>query len=168
MTKISESRGLRTGVAVCLALAAVFQLPGAAAESQVRRVENFNRDWKFSKGQQPGAESVGFDDSAWQKVRLPHDWAISGPYDPLGDANTGKLPWKGEGWYRKMFAVSAADKGKRAYLDFDGVMAMPTVYVNGRKAGDWDYGYMSFRVAATALLKPEETNTVAVHVDTRT
>lgn len=134
---------------------------------QARRVENFNRDWKFAKGQQPGAESDGFDDSGWQPVRLPHDWAISGPYEPQGDANTGKLPWKGEGWYRKTFAVSAADQGKRAYLDFDGVMAMPTVYINGQKAGGWDYGYMSFRVDATDLLKPGQTNTVAVHVDTR-
>jgi beta-galactosidase len=154
-------------IGACLALTALFQVIGIAAESQVRRVENFNRDWKFSKGLQPGAESVGFDDSGWQPVRLPHDWAISGPYEPQGDASTGKLPWKGEGWYRKTFTVSAADKGKRAYLDFDGVMAMPTVYINGRKAGGWDYGYMSFRVDATNLLKPGHTNTVAVHVDTR-
>ena len=105
--------------------------------------------------------------SLWQPVRLPHDWAIGGPYEPQGDPHTGKLPWRGEGWYRKSFALPATDAGKRVYLDFDGVMAMPTVYVNGQRAGGWDYGYMSFRVDATDFVKIGQTNVVAVHVDTR-
>ncbi len=140
---------------------------GFAADSAPRRVENFNRDWKFAKGAQVGAEAVSFNDAAWQPVRLPHDWAISGPYEPQGDPHTGKLPWRGEGWYRKSFTLPAADAGKRVYLDFDGVMAMPTVYVNGQKAGGWDYGYMSFRVDATDFVKAGQPNVVAVHVDTR-
>ena len=143
-------------------------LPMPAAEASPRRVENFNREWKFAKGAIPGAAAAGFDDSAWQAVRLPHDWAISGPYEPQGDASTGKLPWRGEGWYRKSFTLPAADAGKRVYLDFDGVMAMPAVYMNGRQAGGWDYGYMSFRVDATEYVKPGAANVVAVHVDTRT
>jgi hypothetical protein len=97
---------------------------------------------------------------------LPHDWAISGPYDPQGEYRTGKLPWRGEGWYRKSFSLPASDAGRRIYLDFDGVMAMPTVYVNGRKAGGWDYGYVSFRVDVTDYVKPGQPNMVAVHVDT--
>ncbi len=137
------------------------------AHATGRRVENFNRDWKFAKGAQTGAEAVAFNDSGWQPVRLPHDWAIAGPYEPEGDAHTGKLPWRGEGWYRKKFTLPATDAGKRVYLDFDGVMAMPTVYVNGQKAGGWDYGYMSFRVDATDFVKPGQPNVVAVHVDTR-
>jgi beta-galactosidase len=138
-----------------------------AATPTGRVVENFNREWKFAKGEQPGAQAVSFDDSAWQPVRLPHDWAIAGPYDPNASPHTGKLPWWGEGWYRKQFTLPAGDANRRVYLDFDGVMAMPTVYVNGRKAGGWDYGYMSFRVDATDFVKFGETNTVAVHVDTR-
>jgi beta-galactosidase len=138
-----------------------------AAGPAPRRVENFNRDWKFAQGAQTGAEAVSFNDAAWQPVRLPHDWAISGPYQPQGDPHTGKLPWRGEGWYRKSFTLPAAEAGKRVYLDFDGVMAMPTVYVNGQKAGGWDYGYMSFRVDATDLVKPGQPSVVAVHVDTR-
>ena len=106
------------------------------------RTKDFNRNWRFTNIQQDGAEAVSFDDDDWQIVRLPHDWAISGPYDPEGDPHTGKLPWKGEAWYRKEFTLPAADAGRRVYLDFDGVMAMPTVYVNGREAGGWDYGYM--------------------------
>lgn len=138
-----------------------------AADTAPRRMENFNRDWKFAKGVQPGAEAPTFADSAWQAVRLPHDWAISGPYEPDGDAGTGKLPWRGEGWYRKSFTLPASDASKRVYLDFDGVMANPDVYVNGQKAGGWDYGYMSFRVDASAFVKAGQANVVAVHVDTR-
>ncbi len=138
-----------------------------AADAAPRRVENFNRDWKFIKGAQVGAEAVSFNDTDWQPVRLPHDWAIVGPYQPQGDAHTGKLPWRGEGWYRKSFTLPASDSGKRVYLDFDGVMAMPTVYINGKKVGGWDYGYVSFRVDATDFVKPGQTNLVAVHVDTR-
>ncbi|HYG34877.1 MAG TPA: glycoside hydrolase family 2 TIM barrel-domain containing protein, partial [Clostridia bacterium] len=103
----------------------------------------------------------------WTAVQLPHDWAISGPYEPQGDPNTGKLPWRGEGWYRKHFVLSSKDSGKRVYLDFDGAMAMPMVYVNGQKVGGWDYGYMSFRVDATDAVRFGETNLVAVHLDTR-
>jgi len=94
-------------------------------------------------------------------------WAINGPYEPQGDPHTGKLPWRGEGWYRKSFTLPATDAGNGVYLDFDGVMAMPTVYINGRKAGGWNYGYVSFRVDATDFVKPGQTNVVAVHVDTR-
>ena len=138
-----------------------------AADLTPRRVENLNRDWKFAKGAQAGAEAMDFNDADWLPVRLPHDWAISGPCEPQGDPHTGKLPWRGEGWYRKSFALPAADAGQRVYLDFDGVMAMPTVYVNGQKAGGWDYGYMSFRVDATDFVKAGQRNVVAVHVDTR-
>ena len=159
---------MKNRVAPVVSLLFLFSISFAVADNSTpRRVENFNRDWRFAKGGQVGAESADFDDSAWEKVRLPHDWAISGPYEPQGDPHTGKLPWRGEGWYRKFFTLSATDAGKRVYLDFDGVMAMPTVYINGQKAGGWDYGYVSFRVDATDFVKPGQANVVAVHVDTR-
>ena len=132
-----------------------------------RRVVGFNGDWRFAKGEQAGAEKPGFDDSAWQAVRLPHDWAIAGPFNPSENGYAGKLPWRGEGWYRKTFTLEPADRGRRVYFDFDGVMAFPKVYVNGQPAGEWDYGYMSFRVDATRLVKFGQTNTIAVHADTR-
>jgi beta-galactosidase len=141
--------------------------PLRAADYGGARLESFNQNWKFARGAQPGAEAVDFDDASWLPVRLPHDWAVAGPYEPEGDSHTGKLPWRGEGWYRKSFSLSAQDAGKRVYLDFDGVMAMPTVYVGGRKAGGWDYGYMSFRVDVTEFVKFGENNIVAVHADTR-
>jgi beta-galactosidase len=132
-----------------------------------RRGVNFNQGWKFAKGSQPGAEKADFDDSAWQAVRLPHDWAISGPFNPAENGYAGKLPWKGEGWYRKTFKFDKAADGQRVYLDFDGVMAFPKVYVNGQLAGQWDYGYMSFRVDATPYVKFGQSNVIAVYVDTR-
>jgi beta-galactosidase len=156
---------LFSGIATTVVL--LTTLTAFGADSTPRRVEKFNRDWKFAKGAQIGAEEAGFNDAQWLPVRLPHDWAISGPYEPEGDPHTGKLPWRGEGWYRKSFTLPGTDAGKRVYLDFDGVMATPTVYVNGHKAGGWDYGYMSFRVDATDFVKPGQPNLVAVHVDTR-
>jgi beta-galactosidase len=138
-----------------------------SSASAGRRVINFNRVWKFAKGDQQGAEAAEFDDVAWQTVRLPHDWAISGPFNPKENGYAGKLPWKGIGWYRNTFKLDEADRGQRVYFDFDGVMAFPKVYVNGRLAGQWDYGYMSFRVDATPYLKFDDTNVIAVLVDTR-
>jgi beta-galactosidase len=132
-----------------------------------REVSDFDRDWRFTKGDQPdAAKQLAFDDSAWQAVRLPHDWAIAGPFDPAGNGNTGKLPWQGVGWYRKTFTPKGAP-GQRVYFDFDGVMASPKVYVNGQLAGDWNYGYMSFRVDATSYIHFGERNVIAVQVDTR-
>ncbi len=132
-----------------------------------RQVVNFNGDWKFAKGGQKGAQAVDFNDSSWKAVRLPHDWAIAGPFNPKEDGYAGKLPWWGQGWYRKSFKLDKADAGKRVYFDFDGVMAFPKVYVNGQLAGEWDYGYMSFRVDATPFVKFGADNTIAVYVDTR-
>lgn len=129
-------------------------------------VENFNRGWKFAKGDTPGAQAPGYDDSQWTTVRLPHDWAIAGPHLPDEWGHTGKLPWRGVGWYRKSFTLPAEYAGKRVYLDFDGVMAFPQVYVNGEPAGSWDYGYTSFRIDATKQVKFGQPNTVAVRVDT--
>jgi beta-galactosidase len=133
-----------------------------------RSVQNFNNDWRFIKGEQAeAATQTDFDDSTWQAVTLPHDWAIAGPFNPEEHGYAGKLPWKGVGWYRKTFQIDKADSEKQVYLDFDGVMAFPKVYVNGQLAGKWDYGYMSFRVNATPFVKFGEKNIVAVQADTR-
>ncbi|MGD0573518.1 MAG: beta-galactosidase GalB [Sedimentisphaerales bacterium] len=145
-----------------------FQIqPQTGENTAARQVLNFNGDWKFAKGGQKGAQAVDFNDSSWEAVRLPHDWAIAGPFNPKEDGYAGKLPWWGEGWYRKSFKLDKADAGKRVYFDFDGVMAFPKVYVNGQLAGEWDYGYMSFRVDATPFVKFGAGNTIAVYADTR-
>ena len=124
--------------------------------------------WKFAKDPTHtlAAEGVGFDDSAWENVRVPHDWAISGPFNPKEHGGSGKLPWRGVGWYRRSLTLDAADAGKCVFLDFDGVMASPKVYVNGHLAGGWDYGYASFRVDATPFVKFGEKNVIAVRAST--
>jgi len=139
---------------------------GADAPSATgRKVVNFNRDWKFAKGDPPAAGTLEFDDSSWTVVRLPHDWAIAGPFNPAENGYAGKLPWKGVGWYRKTFTLNASEAGRRVYFDFDGVMAFPKVYINGKLAGQWDYGYMSFRVDATDHIRAGS-NIIAVRADT--
>ncbi len=133
-----------------------------------RRLIDFNDQWRFARGpQEDDAKQLTFDDSGWQAVTIPHDWAIAGPFNPQEHGYAAKLPWKGVGWYRKQFTLDAGDSGKRVYLDFDGVMAFPKVYINGHLAGQWDYGYMSFRVDATPYIRFGQPNLIAVEVDTR-
>jgi beta-galactosidase len=134
-----------------------------------RTEQNFNAGWKFIKADLPdSAAAQEYADSSWQAVHLPHDWAISGPFDSMAeDGGSGKLPWRGVGWYRKSFTIPAVDSGKCVYLDFDGVMAFPEVFVNGTLAGHWDYGYVPFRIDATPYIRSGARNTVAVRVDTR-
>ncbi|HRR27017.1 MAG TPA: glycoside hydrolase family 2 TIM barrel-domain containing protein [Acidobacteriota bacterium] len=128
----------------------------------------FDEDWRFLKGEPGlGVHRLDFDDGAWQTVRLPHDWAVAGPFDPTQDGYAGKLPWQGVGCYRKLFEISQADQGKRFHLFFDGVMAFPTVYLNGHEVGRWDYGYTPFWLDLTPYLQPGGKNVLVVQVDTR-
>jgi beta-galactosidase len=132
-----------------------------------RSVEVLTSGWQFARGEQRHiATHPAYDDSAWQTVRVPHDWAIAGPFDKGVNGYAGKLPWQGQGWYRRVFSLNQADAGKRVYLDFDGVMAFCKVYINGQLAGQWDYGYSPFRVDATDFVTFGQANTLAVHVDT--
>lgn len=167
ITLISAALWLGIVVCSCVERPASVEVAPKIAPSAVHKAVNFNSDWKFSKGEQSGAEKPDFDDSGWAAIRLPHDWAISGPFKPKEDGYAAKLPWQGVGWYRKIFTLDKADKGKRVYFDFDGVMAFPKVYVNGQPAGEWDYGYMSFRVDATPYVKFGRSNVIAVQVNTR-
>lgn len=128
---------------------------------------NLNDNWKFTKGDPKNAQAIDFNDADWRTVNIPHDWAIEGPFDAMLPANTGKLPWKGVGWYRKQFSFESGFDGKQIYIQFDGVMAFPKVYVNGKLAGEWDYGYNSFYLDITDLVNFEGENTIAVRVDTR-
>ncbi len=129
---------------------------------------SINFGWKFIKGDLGEAIDTGFDDSDWESVDLPHDWAISGPFGPLKSyGGQGKLPWRGEGWYRKSFDLPAEAAGQRLQFLFDGVMANPTVYLNGQKVGSWRYGYNSFWIDATNAADFGGTNVLTVHADTR-
>ena len=129
--------------------------------------EDLSKGWRFTKGNPADAHAVAFDDAAWEKVNVPHDWAITGPFNVQEAGFTGKLPWRGEGWYRKSFDLKAADKGQTVYVKFDGVMSSPKIYVNGKLAGQWDYGYSTFYLDVTEFVNFGQSNTLAVYVDTR-
>ncbi|HEX6428569.1 MAG TPA: beta-galactosidase GalB [Niastella sp.] len=110
-----------------------------------------------------------FDDKAWEAVRLPHDWAIKGPFyegdpAPVG-GGMGRLPSPGVAWYRKKLDIPAADKGKIIYLDIDGAMSYAMVWLNGNLIGGWPYGYNSFRLDLTPYLKPGGDNQLAIRID---
>ncbi len=149
-------------VAVEVLAGAVFAEDAGRSPSEVNTI--LTGGWKFSKDPTHtlAAEGIDFDDSAWETVRVPHDWAISGPFNPKAHGGSGKLPWKGVGWYRRSLTLDAADAGKSVFLDFDGVMASPKVYVNGHLAGGWDYGYASL----TPFVKFGEKNVIAVRAST--
>lgn len=147
----------------CLVTLLTVPLQAGAVENA-----NFNFGWKFAKGEQPGSRAPTFDDSSWERIDLPHDWAIAGPFgDAKEEGHTGKLPWKGEGVYRKHFSLPAEAQGKRLQLIFDGVMASPKVYLNGTEVGSWIYGYNSFWIDATDAARFGEDNVLVVHADTR-
>ena len=118
----------------------------------------------------PGGEvsyvQMNFDDSAWRKLDLPHDWAIEGPFNSGGvGGSMGRLPSPGIGWYRKQFTIPAGDAGKNIFLDVDGAMAYAAVWLNGQLIGGWPYGYNSFRLDLTPHLNFGGTNQIAIRLD---
>lgn len=122
-------------------------------------------------GTQPGSNvqytQANFNDASWQKLDLPHDWAIAGPFDAPGvGGGPGRLPINGVGWYRHNLTLDAdlISSGKSIYLDFDGSMSYTAVWLNGNLVGGWPFGYASFRLDLTPYAKAG-TNTLAVRVD---
>ena len=139
------------------------------AWAQERQEKWLNEGWQFSR-----------DKVTWQDVRVPHDWAISGPFDKKWDLQTvaieqngekekteksgrsGALPWIGKGHYKRSIYIDQSCS--RAELLFDGAMSEPTVYVNGQLAGKWAYGYNAFRVDITPMMRKRE-NKVEVELN---
>jgi len=172
--KINKKQ-IALGSVVLLTLMGCYS-PQNTTANQARTRESFNKGWSFarfgpmpdkSKKEEPkGLEAVGYNDAAWRKLDLPHDWGIEGPFRQDLPGNTAKLPWKGIGWYRKTFIIPKADAGKRIFIDFDGAMANSKVYLNGKYVGGWPYGYTSFRLELTPFIAFGAKNTIAVRLDT--
>lgn len=121
----------------------------------------------------PGSDfpftQADFDDSDWQAVSLPHDWAIAGPFfteehAPVG-GSMGRLPSPGVAWYRKKLDIPVSDSGKRIFLDVGGAMSYAMVWINGQLAGGWPYGYASWRIDLTPYLNFGGTNQLAIRLD---
>ena len=143
----------------------------------------FERGWKFIRSDDANFSLSDYDDSRWQQVTVPHDWAIYGPFSIQNDrqkvaiaqdgqkealehaGRTGGLPFVGVGWYRLDFEAPAFAKGKKATLVFDGAMSHARVYVNGKEAGYWPYGYNTFYLDVTPYLNAEGKNTLAVRLE---
>ncbi|MCI6473064.1 MAG: DUF4982 domain-containing protein [Bacteroidales bacterium] len=147
-----------------------------------QRTETMLKTWRFTRGDNTAYSSPTYDDRRWQTVAVPHDWAISGPFDREIDKQTvaieqngereatektgrsGSLPWIGTGWYRTKVTIPAATQ--RALLCFDGAMAEPLVFVNGQKAGEWKYGYTPFNIDITPFLRTDGgENVIAVRLE---
>lgn len=137
----------------------------ALKASEVRK-QLFDYDWKFALGDSVSASAVDFDDSAWRKLDLPHDWSIEGNIS--ADAPTGNdggyFP-SGVAWYRKTFDVPADYSDQKVGIYFEGVYMNSEVFVNGVSLGVWPYGYSSFFYDLTPHLRFGEQNVVAVRVD---
>ena len=149
--------------------------------SQVRVVKELGTDWKFQKDKNDQAFQINFDDSKWEKVSVPHDWAIYGPFDKEIDkqnvaivqngeevasektGRTGSLPHVGTAWYRNKFSLPEFEEGKKVLLLFEGAMSEPQIYLNGKKVGEWAYGYSYFYFDVSNFIQKGE-NTLAVQV----
>ena len=151
-------------------------LPHLASSAEpVRERESFNADWRFARfgpmpdgmnlAEPPGLEAPAAEDGGWRQLNLPHDWGIEGPFRAELPNITAKLPWVGTGWYRKHFAVPASDSDRRVFLDIDGAMSHAQVWCNGRKVGEWPYGYSSFRLELTPHLQFGADNVLAIRLD---
>lgn len=138
------------------------------AIKQERIINNFDRDWAFMQQDVSGAEKPGFDDKAWRKLNVPHDWSIEGAYDKtnLTARGGGYLP-SGTGWYRKSFSLDESLANKKITIEFDGVMANSDVWINGFHLGKRPYGYISFNYDLTKHLNfgKGKTNVIAVKAD---
>ena len=113
-----------------------------------------------------------FNDNTWEKIDLPHDWAITKPFyegdKAIVGGGMGRLPVHGVAWYRKKINISATDKGKLIYLDIDGAMSYAMVWLNGNLVGGWPYGYNSFRLDLTPYIKHGGDNQLAIRLDNPT
>ncbi|MFD2164402.1 DUF4982 domain-containing protein [Paradesertivirga mongoliensis] len=149
--------------------------------AQPRSVTELSTGWKFAKGINDQAYQTEFNDKNWQTVSVPHDWAIYGPFNKNTDkqvvailqngeqeatektGRTGALPFIGQGWYRNSFDLSDFKPGKKVVILFEGAMSEPKVYVNGRKVGEWNYGYNYFYFDITNDIKAGK-NVLAVNL----
>lgn len=160
--------------------AAAASAAGPVRVTDSGRTLDFDAGWRFAlvnpegitdpTGAYARAADPGYDDSAWRRVDLPHDWSIERDPTPTGgtDAGTGFLQG-GLGWYRKTFTLPPSMAGRRISAEFDGVYMDSVIYVNGHEAGRHPYGYTGFAVDLTPYAHTDghTPNVLAVQVRNR-
>lgn len=122
-----------------------------------------NQDWRFYSGDEQNADFMGFDDSAWREVTLPHDWSVEHPFDKQHSSGTGYLPG-GTAWYRKHFTLPEDIGGKRVRVTFGGVYKHARVWINSNYLGSRAYGYSTFTYDISAFVRAGE-NVLCVRVE---
>lgn len=133
----------------------------ATAQPLFGTSEKFNAGWLFIQHDEEHANTDDYDDSEWNRIRLPHDWSVKGQLSPTLASCTGYLP-AGIGWYRKHFEIT--DLSQRHYIYFEGVYNRSEVYLNGHLLGKRPNGYISFLYDMTPYLRQGE-NILSVRVD---
>ncbi|GAA3652406.1 glycoside hydrolase family 2 TIM barrel-domain containing protein [Flavivirga jejuensis] len=153
--------------------------------SQERTSINLKQGWEFRHADEKLAYQIDFDDSKWESVTIPHDWAIYGPFDQEIDkqivqikqnnekvatektGRTGALPFTGVGWYRNTFTLPKHTPNKQVLLTFDGAMSNAKVYINGQLVGTRNYGYSYFYFDISSFINHEKENVLAVRLENK-
>ena len=151
----------------------------AAPAMGQRTVECLNDGWKFHWGQ---ADPQHLNTEGWRTVDVPHDFQIEQPWvapsaDERENNSDGASNFKsrlsarafkemGEGWYVKTITPDAGWQGRRVLIDFEGIMYVGDVYLNGERVGGTDYGYVGFEIDLSRKLRYGQPNTIAVRAST--
>lgn len=135
--------------------------------SDARQKYNFNSSWKFVKANILSAADAKYDDTSWETVSCPHTFNDIDTFDDFaeGGHNGESKQWRGTVWYRKHFSLPLSAKGKKVYIEFEGVRQIADVYINGTFIGKNQTGFIPFGYDLTPYIKFGEDNVVAVKVN---
>jgi beta-galactosidase len=145
-------------------LLAATTLSGASAfgdepSSRGRSVLPMNRNWRYHPAKVAGAESADFDDSAFERMVIPHS-NIQLPWHNFDDKD-----YEFVSTYRRRFRLPQSAAGKRVFVDFEGAMTASTVWINGAPLGEYRGGFTPFSFELTPHLRPEAENVLVVQLD---
>ena len=154
-----------------------------SAEAAVRDTISINQGWQFHRGDVKNIAELKSTQSGDDVVNLPHDFLIGQDWvapdaserpdnSDAGSNVRSRLSSRGFkemgiGWYRYELTPKDEWKGKRIVLDFQGIMLVGDVYLNGKRIGGTDYGYLGFDIDLSKLLKWGQSNEIAVKADTQ-
>lgn len=154
-----------------------------STEAAVRDTISINQGWQFHRGDVKNIAELKSTQSGDDVVNLPHDfligqdWVAPDASERPDNSDAGSnvrsrlsprgFKEMGIGWYRYELTPKAEWKGKRIVLDFQGIMLVGDVYLNGKRIGGTDYGYLGFDIDLSKLLKWGEANEITVKADTR-
>ncbi len=126
---------------------------------------NLNYDWKFIKQNVANAQTVAFNDAAWETVSLPHTFNDIDHFDTF-ITGSGDYGWAGKTWYRKRFKLDTSMSGRKVMVEFEGIRQAAEFYINGEKVGLHENGISPTGIDISNFVKfGNEENVLAVMVD---